>query len=142
MKDAERHALLAILDAVDYTARACAPTEMVSAALPIALIQQARAVLADQDAESHAGERETKRQRLADMAWLAHRAACVADRRDDKWTAVADAFLADRDAERAKLRSLLENYCKVYPGRAFAVRDALSYADEILRQESAAPEGT
>lgn len=40
-----RAALLAILDAVDYTNSACKPNEMVGAVLPEGLIKQARKAL-------------------------------------------------------------------------------------------------
>lgn len=41
-----RAALLAILDAVDYTSGACRVNEMVGAVLPAVLIERARKVLA------------------------------------------------------------------------------------------------
>jgi len=37
--------LLTVLDQVDYTAQACAPTEMVGACLPREVIDQARDIL-------------------------------------------------------------------------------------------------
>jgi len=43
--DPLRAPLLAILDAVDYTADACAPTERVGAVLPAVLIENARSAL-------------------------------------------------------------------------------------------------
>lgn len=42
-----RAALQTLLDQVDYTAGACAPTEMVGAVLPIEIIQMTKGVLSD-----------------------------------------------------------------------------------------------
>lgn len=40
-----RDALLTVLDQVDYTARACSPTDMVAAVLPVEIIALARRAL-------------------------------------------------------------------------------------------------
>ncbi len=48
-----REALLTVLDSVDYTKGACAPTEMVGAVLPKEVIQLASEALAEDEKQKN-----------------------------------------------------------------------------------------